>query len=138
MPGTATQINWNNVQFGTNVIKRVTNAMFGQGGSLIKFKGDIDVYPSVVAAVDIEPHASITTGDPATMMTFTPGQDLTLTATMKDAKGVSGGDIIFTLIHAVFENADTTGQHAQFGTVTGTFQAYAPDGITPPLSLARA
>jgi hypothetical protein len=138
MAGTGVQINWDLVQYATTTIKRVTNAMFGQGGSLIKFKGDIDVYPSVIAAVDIEPHASITTGDPGTMMNFTPGQDATLTATMKDAKNVTGGDVVFTLTHAVFENADTTGQHAQFGTVTGTFQAYAPDGITPPLSFARS
>jgi hypothetical protein len=138
MAGTATQINWDNVTFATTTIKRVTNAMFGQGGSLIKFKGDVDVYPSVVAAVDIEPHASVTTGDPGTMMGFTPGQDATLTATMKDAKGVSGGDVVFTMVHSVFENADATGQHAQFATVTGTWQAYAPDGITPPLSFARA
>jgi hypothetical protein len=138
MAGTGTQINWANVVFGTTPIKRVTNAMFGMGGSVIKFKGDVDVYPSVVAAVDIEPHASVTTGDPGTMMTFTPGQDATLAATMKDAKGTVGGDVIFTLTHAVFENADTQGQHAQFGSVTGTWQAYTPDGITPPLSIARS
>jgi hypothetical protein len=138
MAGTAAQINWTAVQFLTQSIKRVTNAMFSLGGSLITFKGDTDLYPSVIAAVTLEPRASITTGDPATMMGFAAGADGTLTATMKDAKGVAGGDVVFTMTHAVFENADTTGAHAQFGTVTGTFRSYAPDGQTPPLAFSRA
>ena len=54
-------------------ITRVTNASVGQGGNLIKFKGDTDQYPTIIAIVDQEPHASITTADVGTMMGFTPG-----------------------------------------------------------------
>ena len=38
-------------------ITRVTNASVGQGGNLIKFKGDTDVYPTIIAMVDQEPHS---------------------------------------------------------------------------------
>ena len=45
---------------------------------------------------------------------------------------------IFTLANAVFENADTQAQHAQFGSVTGTWQCYSSDGSTNPLSFTRS
>lgn len=131
------QINWTSVNFNSVAVTRVTNGSFGQGGSLIKFKGDTDIFPTIIAAVDIEPHASITTADVATMMGFTPGTSSTLTASLNDAKGVSLGGVAFTMANAVFENADTQAQHAQFGTVTGTWQAFSSDGTTNPLSLAR-
>ena len=65
-------------------------------------------------------------------MGIAPGTTNTLTATLNDAKGATGGAVVFTMINAVFENADTTAQHAQFGTVTGTWQAFSSDGVTNP------
>jgi hypothetical protein len=131
------QINWTNVAFASTGITRVTAAMFGQGGSLIKFKGDTDLYPSIIANVTNEPHASITTADVGTMMGFNPGASGTLAAQLNDAKAVSGGAVVFTMSNAVFENADANAQHAQFGTVTGTWQAYASDGLTNPVVITR-
>jgi hypothetical protein len=131
------QINWTSVNFASTAITRVTNASVGQGGSLIKFKGDTDVYPTIIAAVDVEPHMSVTTSDVGTMMGFGPGTVGTLTASLNDAKGVANGGVAFTLSNAVFENADTQAQHAQFGSVTGTWQAFSSDGSTNPLALAR-
>jgi hypothetical protein len=138
MSATKAQINWSTVSFASTAITRVTNASVGQGGNLIKFKGDTDVFPTIIAMVDQEPHASITTADVGTMMGFIPGAAGTLLATLKDSKGASGGDVLFTLANAVFENADTQAQHAQFGSVTGTWQAYSSDGSTNPLSFTRA
>jgi hypothetical protein len=135
---TKAQINWTAVSFNSTPITRVTNASVGQGGQLIKFKGDIDLYPTIIANVDNEPHASITTADVGTMMGFVPGTSGTLTATLNDAKGTAGGAVVFALANAVFENADTQAQHAQFGSVTGTWQCYSSDGSTNPLSFTRA
>jgi hypothetical protein len=137
MSATKAQINWTSVSFNSTNITRVTNASIGQGGSLIKFKGDTDLYPTIIASVDNEPHASITTADVGTMMGFVPGTAATLTATLEDAKGASGGAVVFTLINATFENADTQAQHAQFGSVTGTWQCFSSDGSTNPLSFSR-
>jgi hypothetical protein len=138
MAATKAQINWTNVQHGSTAIIRVTTASFGQGGSLIKFKGDTDLYPTIIANVDNEPHASITTADVAVLMGINPGTSATLQATLNDAKAASGGAVVFAMANAVFENADTQAQHAQFASVTGTWQAFSSDGVTNPLSFTRA
>jgi hypothetical protein len=138
MSATKANINWTSVSFNSVTVTRVTNASFGQGGQLIKFKGDTDQYPTIIAAVDQEPHASITTADVGTVMSsFTPGLTSTLVATLNDAKGQSGGAVVFTMSNAVFENADAQAQHAQFGSVTGTWQAFSTDGSTAPLAITR-
>jgi hypothetical protein len=136
------QINWTGVSFtptggSATGITRVTAGMFGQGGHLIKFKGDTDLYPTIIAAPTIEPHASFTTADVGTMMGFAPGTGGSLAATLNDAKAVTGGAVVFALANAVFENASATGHHAQFATVTGTWQAYSSDGVTNPLAFTR-
>ena len=69
------QINWTSVTFtptggSATSITRVAAGMFGQGGQLIKFKGDTDLYPTIIAAPTSEPHASFTTADVGTMMGF--------------------------------------------------------------------
>jgi hypothetical protein len=132
------QINWASVTFGSTAITRITTGGFGQGGKLLKFKGDTDLYSTLIANVNNEPNATFTTADIGTVMGIAPGTMNTLSATLKDAKSQTGGDVIFSMVNAVFENADTTAQHAQFGTVTGTWQAFSSDGTTNPLSFTRA
>jgi hypothetical protein len=131
------QINWTGVTFNSVPITRVTAGMFGQGGQLIKFKGDTDLYPTIIAAPTSEPHASFTTADVGTMMGFAPGTGATLAATLNDARSVTAGAVAFSMLNAVFENAESSGQHAQFATVTGTWQAYSADGTTNPLTFTR-
>jgi hypothetical protein len=137
MSATKANINWTAISHGSTNLTRVSTANFGQGGSLIKFKGDTDQFPTIIAAVDNEPHASITTADVGTLFGITPGTTATLTATLNDAKGAAGGGVVFTMLNAVFENADAQGRHANFASVTGTWQAYSSDGSTPPLTIAR-
>ncbi len=138
MSATKAQINWAAVSFGSTAITRITTGAFGQGGKLLKFKGDTDLYSTVIASVSNEPHASFTTADVGTVMGITPGTTNTLVATLNDAKGATGGAVVFAMINAVFENADTTAHHGQFGNVTGTWQAFSSDGVTNPLSFSRA
>jgi hypothetical protein len=138
MSATKAQINWASVTFGSTAITRITTGGFGLGGKLLKFKGDTDIYSSIIANVDNEPHATFTTADVGTMMAFVPGAANTLSATLSDAKAATGGAVNFVMSNAVFENADTTAQHANWGTVTGTWQAFASDGTTNPLVIARS
>lgn len=138
MAATKGQINWSAVSFASTAITRVTNAMFGQGGKLISHKGDADLYPTIIANVANEPHASVTTIDVGPMLLIAPGAEGTLTGTMKDAKLASGGDVIFTMTHSVFENADGTGAHQALGSSTGVWKAYSADGSTAPLAITRA
>lgn len=142
MAATKAQINWTAVSFTPTSasaipITRVAAGMFGQGGHLIKFKGDTDQYPTIIACPDQEPHASFTTADIGTMMGIAPGTTGALAATLNDAKAQSGGSVVFALANAVFENADSSAQHAQFATVTGTWQGFSSDGSTDPLSFTR-
>jgi hypothetical protein len=137
MSATKAQINWTSVNFNSIAITRVTNGKVSQGGKLLKFKGDVDKFSTIIANVDNEPNSSITTADVGTMMGFTPGTAATFTAALNDALVATGGGVLFTMINSVFENADTSAQHAQFGTVTGTWQAFSSDGATNPLSFSR-
>ena len=138
MAATRAQINWTAVSWNSTNITRVTTASVGLGGQLIKFKGDTDLFPTIIANVNNEPHFSITSADVGTLMGFVPGASGTLDATLNDAKQAVGGAVNFAMINAVFENADTQAAHAQFGTVTGTWQAYSSDGVTNPLSFTRS
>jgi hypothetical protein len=131
------QINWGPVSFNAVPITRVTTAGFGLGGTLLKMKADVDLFPTLIACADIEPHGSVTTADVGPMMALAPGSTGTLIGQLNDAKGVSLGGVVFTMTNAVFENADASGAHAAFGTVTGTWQGFSTDGVTPPLIISR-
>jgi hypothetical protein len=137
MAATKRNINWSSCVFASSAITGVTNATVGQGGNLLKFKADVDIFPTLVVMVDQEPHVSITSADVGLMMGFTPGQVGTLTLTHNDAKSASLGAVVFVMINAVFENADDSGAHAQVGSATGTWQGYSSDGATNPLSFTR-
>jgi hypothetical protein len=138
MSATKANVNWTGVSHGSTTITRVTNASFGWGGRLIKFKGDTDLYPTIIVAPDQEPHASVTTADVGTVMSIAVGTTATLAATLNDAKSAVGGAVIFTMANAVFENADASAAHAQFGSITATWQAYSSDGSTNPLTISRS
>jgi hypothetical protein len=136
------QANWASVSFfptGASSIPltRITTGSFDQGGNLSKFKADVDLYTSLVAVLDVEPTASFTSADVGTFFGITPGSDGVLTATLNDAKLVSLGGVVFTCSHAVFGSAQASAAHAAFATVTGTWDMYAPDGQTPPITISR-
>ena len=66
MSATKAQINWASVTFGSTAITRITTGGFGQGGKLLKFKGDTDMYSTIIANVNNEPNATFTTADVGT------------------------------------------------------------------------
>jgi hypothetical protein len=138
MPASKLQANWSGVAHGSTTISRVTQVSFSQGGSLTSFAADGDHYPTVVVNLMNKPKASITSADTATLMAIAPGTTASLTATHKDARGATGGDVLFVMANAVVENIDTAGGHGQFGSSTMTLVAYSSDGITNPLSFTRA
>lgn len=138
MAATKLQANWTAVAHGTTSRTRVSSVSINQGGSLSKFSADGDLYPTVIAALMSNPSASVTSADVASLMAISPGTTATLTATHSDAKGAASGAIAYTLANAVSETAQTSGQHAQFGTATISFQAFSSDGTTNPLSFTRS
>jgi hypothetical protein len=138
MAATKLQANWSAVALGTTTITRVSQVSFSQGGSLASYSADGDHYPTVVVNVMNKPRATVVSADTATLMGFAPGTTATLSATHKDAKRSTGGDILYVMANAVVENVETSGSHGQFGSATMSLMAYSSDGTTSPLSFTRS
>ncbi|QEH38645.1 hypothetical protein OJF2_72510 [Aquisphaera giovannonii] len=138
MAATKLQANWAAVSHGSTSITRVTNVSFSQGGSLSSFSADGDHYPTVIVSLQNKPSATVTSSDTAALMGLAPGTVASFSATHKDAKGATGGDVVYVMANAVVENVDTSGSHGQFGTATLSLLGYSSDGVTNPLSFTRA
>lgn len=137
MAATNLQMNWDAVTHGAVSIKRVQSVSFDMGGNNQGYAADVDQYNSVVVNTMNQPTATVVSGDPATLMGIAPGTDAAFSATHLDAKGATGGNIVYVLANAVSNGGQTSGDHAAFGTATMTFMGYAPDGVTNPLSFTR-
>jgi hypothetical protein len=138
MAASKIQANWTTVAHGATSITKVTAVNFSQGGSLAEFAADLDRYPTVLVNLMSRPTASVTSADNALLMGIAPGTVASFTATHKDAKLASGGDILYTLSNATWENASASGPFGQFGSATGNMRAYSSDGSTNPLAFTRA
>jgi hypothetical protein len=135
---TKLQANWSSVSHGTTPISRVSQVTFSQGGSLASYAADGDHYPTVVVNLMSRPRATVTSADTATLMGIATGTTAAFSATHKDAKAATGGDILYVMANAVVENVETSGAHGQFGSATMALMAYSSDGTTNPLSFTRA
>lgn len=137
MAATKLQANWTAVSFGSAPITRVSQVSFTQGGTLSPYSGDGDHFPTVIVNLMNKPRATVTSADAAAIMAIAPGETGSFSATHKDAKGSTGGDILYVLANAVAENAETSGAHGQFGSATLSLMAFSSDGVTNPLSFTR-
>lgn len=141
MVATKRQMNWTAVGFtptagSLSTCTGVTQVAIGTGGSLIKFSADADRFPTLVVNDFNDPSMSITTADLNWLLSIPPGTRGSATATHKDAKGATGGNMVYTLSNAVMEAPQVGGQHRQIGSGTGTFYAESTDGTTNPLSFS--
>jgi hypothetical protein len=138
MAATKLQMNWSAVSFAATPITKVNSVQVSNGGSLESYSADADQYPTVILHSMSKPRVSLTSGDIGNLRGFAEGATGTFLATHKDAKLQTGGDLLYTVINAVIENIEGSGSHAQIGSGTMTMLAYSADGITPPISIARA
>jgi hypothetical protein len=97
MAATKLQLNWTGVAHGAQAITRISTVSFSQGGTLLEYAGDNDKFNTVVVNGVAKPTASLTSSDTAVLMGIASGTTGTLTATHKDAKLASGGDILYSL-----------------------------------------
>lgn len=137
MASSKRSMNWTTVTFNGATITGVTSLSFDNGGSVAKFSGDGDKYPTTVINDMNNPSATLASADVAAIYAMPPGTRSSLVATLNDAKGgvTSGnGARTFTLANAVVENNPISGAHRQFASGTVTFQAESSDGSTNPLS----
>jgi len=139
MAATKRQLNWSNVTFtpasGTaTTATGVTSVAIDSGGNLLKFSGDGDLYATLVVCDYNEPRADVGLADEAWALGIPTGTVGAFTATHKDAKGASGGGIVFALSPAVAEKPKASGQHRQIGVAGIGFVGASTDGVTNPLS----
>jgi hypothetical protein len=138
MPITNLQFNWSAVTFNSTTLIKITQGHFNQGGQLLGFSGDTDIFPTTIINSMNNPTAGFTSGNIAQFQGISPGTTGTLSATLNDAKAQTGGAIVYSLINATFQSADASASHGAYGTVTGTWLASSSDGQTSPLSFTRA
>ena len=142
MAATKRQMNWSAVGFTPTsgsalVATGVTEVQVDTGGNLLKFSGDGDRGPSTIVNDYNEPSITVTCADLAFLMSSSPGTTGAVTATHNDAKGASGGGIIYTLSPCVVESPQSGGQHRQIGSGQVKYVGAWPDGVTNPLSFTR-
>lgn len=144
MSATKRFMNWTGVSFTplngpATTITGVTSVTIESGGSLVKFSGDGDRYPTIVANDFNEPSMTIQSADLAALRANPVGTIGTLAATHNDARsGVGSGAITYTLANAVVAECEVGGAHRQFGQGKVTFVAFSTDGVTNPLSTSIA
>jgi hypothetical protein len=137
MAATKLQANWIGVMMGATAITHVNSVQFRQGGSIEMYSADGDHYPTIAMNLMNKPTATVVSGDIAGLQGFAVGTQGTFTATHKDAKLQTGGDIVYTMVNAIVADVDATGAHAQVGSATMTLQATSVDGVTNPISFTR-
>ena len=144
MPASKRFMNWSAVAFTPNggtatPITGVTSVAIDSGGSLIKFSGDGDRYPTTVVNDHNEPVVTVQAADLAAVRANPAGTVGTFSATHNDARNGAGtGAITYTLANAVVATNPVQGAHRQFGHGTLTITAYSSDGVTNPLSTTIA
>lgn len=143
MAATKRQMNWAPVGFtptagALSTATGVTQVAINIGGSLVKFSGDGDRFPTTIVNDFNDPSMAITSADLNWLLSIPPGTRGIATATHKDAKLATGGAMTYTLANAICESPQAGGQHRQIGSGSITFFAESADGTTNPLSYALA
>lgn len=142
MAATGLQLNISSATYvvgnSTTTFTKVTGANLDFGGQLLKFSGDNDRFPTVIANHMNMPRVTLTGGNVAQFAGIAAGTTGTLSFTHADAKGASGGAIVYTVSNAVAGETSANGPHSQFGTGSITFEAYSSDGSTNPVSFTRS
>jgi hypothetical protein len=139
MAATKKQLNWSSVGFTPTAgslipFTGVQSVKITSGANFIRRSGDADRYPTTIVNDFNEPSMTISADDHIAMLTITPGSRGTVTATHKDAKLATGGNIVYSLANAVPGSPDLGGDHRQIGPASIQFWGESADGTTSPLS----
>ena len=138
MAATKLQMGWVGVQHGTTPITNVDNVQFSIDATQVPYSGDNSRWPTVVVNSTNSLSITLTVSDEAVLLGIGTGAVATFTATHKDAKLATGGDIVFTCINAVTGQVTAGGAHGALGSAQMTLMAFSADGVTNPLSFTRS
>lgn len=142
MAATGLQVNWSNVAFTPAAgvalpIDRVTQVAVANRPENIRFKGDAATYDQVIVNVNNTPSVTVTSGNIGALLALPVNTTGTWTGTHLDARGETGGDIVYEM-DCLCAGVETTGAHGAFGSGTATFEGFSSDGVTSPLAFTRA
>ena len=138
MAATKRQMNWSPVSFANNAATGVTQVSIDHGISVQKFSGDGDHFVTTLVQDFRDPTMTVTCADFAWIDAQAVAGKGTLSATAKDAKGATGGNITYTLSNAIASSANNSDAHRQFGSGSITFTGESTDGTTSPLAISLA
>lgn len=143
MTPTKRQFNVINVGFtptgGSNTpFTGVTGVTLGLGGSLAKFDGDGDRFPTTTINEFNDPTVTVSCADMGAILANPPGTRGILLFTYKDAKVATGGALTFTVSTAIVSDNSANQSHRQFGQGSITFMTESADGTTNPVTYAFA
>lgn len=138
MSATGVNLNWSSVMFNSTAYSKITQGSFDHGTNVIVFGGDTNIYPTVAAVGMNNPSASFTLADVGAAEGLTSGATGVLTAQLNDAKGATGGAVVFTAANAIVSGDQSSGSHAQFASATLNFLLISSDGTTNPVVITRA
>ena len=136
-------INWSTVGYTPSggslaSLNKVTSVKPSRNGQMEGFKGDVDQFFRVIAVPSQTRTIEVTTGDVKAALAIAIGSHGAFSAIFADAINgttVGGGGITIALTNCVVTGNTAQGEHAKFGEATITFEGYASDGITDPLTV---
>lgn len=133
------QLNWDAVTYtpaGGSAITftGVQSVKITSGANFIRRSGDDDRYVTLVVNDFNEPSFTVSCDDHLALLSIPVGGRGALTATHLDARGATGGNIVYTLSNAVPGSPDLGGDHRQVGAGSVQFFCESTDGVTSPLA----
>ncbi len=105
---------------------------------IITESGDADTYMSIIAAVGNDPTITVESNGAFQLLTVTPGTKGTLTFKIPDSfsgTAAAGGGYSISMTNAFVGKHTKTFSHRKFAGLGLMFRAYAPDGITSPITI---
>lgn len=124
----------------TITLTEITNVEFMINDEFVQFKGDGNIYATVMALANASRGVRITSGDLGRLAVTIPhNTPCTVTLICHDAVNGSGsGALTFVLSNALKQSISPSGAQNVILTDTVTFMSYSSDGTTSPLAITEA
>lgn len=138
MSATNLFMSWTGCTYNSVTLLKVTKFAPNRNGSSEAFKGDAAIFDQLIVVPGQKRTFTLTTGDVKAAAAIAVGTDATFVIILNDPKNgvtAAGGAISYTYTHAVLVDNPAEGDHAKFASATLSFEAYALDGVTDPLTV---
>ena len=115
-------------------ISHVQNVEHDDKGQVLAGRGDNFLYPTLKAAIGLDPTFTVNHQDHIAQQTLTFGTKGAFTYTIKDGSGDNAGDVVVTVSNALIANRTKSTAHQQWATMTLMIECFSTDGTTNPVA----